>query len=345
MAAPLKTACVLALLPAFAPAAGAPAWNPAAAAHYLDAREVWWQSWDRAKRDHDTACVSCHTVLPYALGRPALRGDLSEREASPPERTMLAFIEKRVGLWEETEPFYKEASGPTKPAESRATEAIMNALILASYDARQGQLRDVTRQAFDHVWDLQLTTGAWDWLNFHNGPWESDESQYWGTTLAALAVGSAPEGYKDSPLIQRQLADMRGWLKREYPHQPLLNRMWVLWASAKMPGLLSPEERKALVAEIAAAQQKDGGWTLSNLGNWKRPDPRSDGYATALAVLALPAASPAAERGRQWLRHNQNADGAVPAWSLNKERDPASDAGRFMSDAATAYAALALEHK
>jgi hypothetical protein len=121
--------------------------------------------------------------------------------------------------------------------------------------------------------------------------------------------------------------------------------MWLLWGSAKMPGLVTAEERKALIAEIGEAQQKDGGWTLSNLGHWKRSDPRSDGYATAVAVLALPAASPAVERGRQWLRHNQNAEGAVPAWSLNKDRDPASDAGRFMSDAATAYAGLALERK
>jgi hypothetical protein len=30
---------------------------------------------------------------------------------------------------------------------------------------------------------------------------------------------------------------------------------------------------------------------------------------------------------------------------LNKERDPASDAGKFMSDAATAFAVMALEDR
>src|SRR5919206_3038028 len=76
-------------------------WNARAAAGYLDTRLDWWLKWPNAARDHDTACVSCHTALPYALARPALRSALGEREAAAPEQTLVSYVVKRVQLWKE----------------------------------------------------------------------------------------------------------------------------------------------------------------------------------------------------------------------------------------------------
>jgi squalene-hopene/tetraprenyl-beta-curcumene cyclase len=329
-------------------------WNRAAAASYLDSRLAWWQAWPKAQRDHDTVCVSCHTSVPYAAGRPALRFSLHEEKISAAGRTMLAHIEKRVRLWAETEPYYGKEAGPTRPRESRGTEAVLNALVLANYDARAGHLREVTRSAFDNAWAAQIDSGTWEWLNFHYAPWEADNSQYWGTTLMAMAVGIAPDGYRDAPQIQAGIDKMRVWLKQNYASQPLFNGAYLLWASSYLPGLLSPAEQKALSQEIVAHQQEDGGWNLASLASWKRVDNtqldlHSDGYATSIAMLALQGAgvspdSPVLERGRGWLLRNQDSkDGSWPAVSVIKARDPDSDIGRFMRDAATGYACLALE--
>lgn len=340
----------------------APGWNLAAAAQYLDSRETWWQGWGRAQKDHGTLCVSCHTQASYALARPALRSQLSERGLSGQERAMLASVEKRVRDWKDVQPFYSDAVyGSGKEVESRDAESVLNAVILASYDAPQGQLSERTRLAFDHAWALQSKSGpeagAWVWQNFDYTPWESKESQYHWAALMAMAVGGAPDGYANNRKIAANVTLLRGYLQSHYDAQPLVNKMVALWAAKYLPGLMSLGQMRALVGQVDGLQHEDGGWSLTDLGTWKRRDgtpleTRSDGYATGLAVLVLEESlvtgekKPHVARGLAWLEANQDkATGAWPAWSLNKNRDPKSDAGMFMSDAATSYAVLALEDR
>src|SRR5437660_6428069 len=151
------------------------AWDEKAAAAYLDQREGWWMDWPSAARDRQTFCISCHTAVPYALSRPALRRVLGQQALSINERRLLDNVMERVRLWKEVRPYYSDQERDYKTAESRGTEAVLNALVLSSYDAQRGKFSDETRTAFDNMWALQLTAGdrkgAWPWLQFGRQPW------------------------------------------------------------------------------------------------------------------------------------------------------------------------------
>jgi squalene-hopene/tetraprenyl-beta-curcumene cyclase len=347
-------------------------WNAKGAATYLDARLEWWSTWPKAARDHDTFCVSCHSAAPYAMARPALRGHLGESVLSPQEHKLIANVSRRVLLWNEVEPYYPDQTrGVPKSSESRGTEAVLNALVLSARDAQvaagkglaagAGTLSDDTRTAFANMWALQMKTGdlngAWLWLNFHLEPWESPTSPYIGATLAAMAVGMAPGGYASSPEVKDGVKDgitaLRGFLQRGLGTQNVFNKLMLMAASGTLDGLLTPEQSRAILEETRALQRADGGWSVATFGTWTRvdqsaPATESDALATALATLAfqragVPATDPSLTRGLDWLRHNQDpATGGWSTASLNKQRDPASDAARFTSDAASAYAVLSL---
>jgi squalene-hopene/tetraprenyl-beta-curcumene cyclase len=362
---PLKS-CLTAIFFAAAVAAAEPvsapvpqSFNGKAAAAYLDGRMNWWSTWPVSARDHGTFCVSCHTVLPYAMSRPALRHTLEEAMPSPTEVKLRDDVVKRVRMWHDVEPFYSDAQqGAPKTTESRGTESILDAMVLASSDAASGRLTPDTQLAFQNMWGQQLQSGdaqgAWSWLQFHNAPFEGD-SQYYGAAMAAIAVGIAPGSYSASSDIQPKLDLLRQYLIREREKQTLLDRVVLLWASTRISGLLTPSQQNEIVSEALSKQQADGGFSLSALvGAWKRRDhtpleSKSDGYATGLVTFVLqdmgmPRDQPQLKRGLTWLVANQSlSEGRWLSYSLNKQRDLSSDVGRFMSDVATAYAVLSLE--
>jgi squalene-hopene/tetraprenyl-beta-curcumene cyclase len=339
-------------------ATAATAWSPEAAARYLDGRADWWIGWRQAKRDHGTFCISCHTTLPYALARAPLRAIHGDGRSSPREDAVLESVRTRVRYWTDASPYYgAHASGSAKAVQSRATEAVLNALILADADGRAERLSDDTRRAFDNMWALQQPSGAragaWPWLDFGLDPWEGPNGEYFGAALAALAIGTAPEHYASAPAIQTGVSRLRGYLDREYAAQPLSNRALLLWASTRLHGLLADDRRASLAADLRRAQQSDGGWSLELLSgrdrwwNPRRLSSRSDGYATGLVTLALSGVSGNEDayvaRGLAWLAgHQDPSDGSWPGYSLNALENSSPDVARFMNDAATAWAVLAL---
>ena len=351
-------------------------WNREGAARYLDEQMDTWLA--RAKQlqtgQGKAACVSCHTTLPYVLARPALRRAMHVSRPTPQELRVLEDVTRRVETYDAHQLYYD--SDERKKTESRGTEAVLNALILARADAEHHR-RDAsepTRKALRHLWEIQRSDGAWDWLDFGLEPFESVDATYYGATLAALAVGTASSTTQATDATVG-LGKLRGYLADNYAAQSLLNRIWLLLASTRLNDVLTPAQREALITEIQSRQRDDGGWSLHPLGTWRWSKPawrarapgtvdasllaKADGFATGLIVYTLreagvPVDQPVVRKGVQWLRAHQEdvqvSQGIRPAWraySLNFDREHGGEKGEpwrrmFMSDAATAFAVLAL---
>jgi hypothetical protein len=303
------------------------------------------------------------------LARSTLGTISSSGGVSIQEERLLDDVRKRTELWDQIDPYYhSDDRAPDRTAQSRGTEAVLNALVLASHDARIGRLSQTARTAFEHMWSTQLTTGAdagsWAWLDFGLEPWEAPESQYFGAGLGLLAVSVAPEAYRSDSVIQKNISSLQAYLIRQYSDQSLLNRSVLLWALTGQDSVLDATRRRAIVHDLIAAQQSDGGWGTATLmrvpfftsphrylRSWMnrrgRVDQNSDGYATGLSVITLLAAGTARhdtaiDRAVSWLMlHQDPKSGFWPSRSLNGV-DPESVGGHFMTDASTAFAYLAL---
>ena len=304
-------------------------WDQAGATHYLDSRQQEWFKFGSANRgegETKTTCVSCHSLLPYALARPALRRISGEDLPTKLEASILAQVKSRVANWDrlDTPPFqlYYDFD-EDKKKQSRGTEAIFYALLLSLDDRFHGLAKPSaeTKTALTNLWATQITQGehkgSWDWLNFGTEPWESSSGRYLGASLAAIAVGTAGASAaesrdKNEPSGPRLLRD---YLTTNFAAQNLHNRVWLLWASTTMEGLLTPHDKKQLVEQIFAKQQESGGWSLATLGDYKKKDVapdigKPDGYATGLILhvlqlAGLPKEDSHISAGLSWLRESR----------------------------------------
>jgi squalene-hopene/tetraprenyl-beta-curcumene cyclase len=289
-------------------------------------------AWTRERK-----CNSCHTTYPYLMARPALGNP-----KAPALLQMRAFFEKRVAGWDNLVKAERLPDGSED-----VTEVVATAATLAFHDAQStGKLHPLTRKALDLLWTLQQDDGAWDWNKHSLPPQEFDE--YYGAVYAAVGVGFAPDGYARSDGAKDGLAKLVAYFHKNPPPN-LHHKTWLLFASLRLDGLMTPRERAQTIADLLALQRDDGGWNLPSLGDWKRlndePNDKqapSDGYATGLIVYVLrqagvPADKEPIQRGVKWLKANQRESGRWFTRSVNADR------AHYLTNAGTAYAVLALK--
>ncbi len=329
-------------------------------AKYLDSKQSHWFEWSSSKRGN-TRCIACHTNLTYTIVRHDLAKFTGSDDLAVYNNKLLTNAKKRIENWDTIRVFY----GGRKKAQSRGTEAIMNALILAKHDraSKREKISAATKQAFDILWKHQIPSGdaagGWHWLDFGLEPWESADGAYYGAAIAAIAIGTAP-GYVNHNEIKPNLAALKKYLLKPYgselagnPKLSLYNRAYLLWASSELSGLLNQNQKSALHQKLFAKQNADGGWSLPSLGKWKRLDgtpqsKKSDGYATGLVVYAMLRSGVKKDNEKMkqaiaWLAKHQNADGSWTGISVNKDRTNAREPVKsFFTHAATAMSALAL---
>ena len=249
--------------------AGQSDWDRPAAAQYLDDRiDLWFvRATQLQAGEGKVACVSCHTVVPYLLARPALRKAMQITEPTSQEARLLDNVTRRVETW-----LSGASMSDAKHGGEYGTEEVLNALILARHDAdeRRPQASEVTRKAFRQLWETQRSDGAWDWMDFAQEPDESAGARFYGAALAAVAVGTVPTLYGGGEAYSAyREGNLRGYLRENYSRQNLYNRVWMLLASARWPGLLTQPECEELIAKLRLKQNRDGGWSLYGLGPWR----------------------------------------------------------------------------
>ncbi len=352
----MKPACArgIVLMVAFSGLGFGADWSPRLAADYLDGREKAWFEWRNAIQYAGGPCISCHTGIPYLMARPRLRQTLHETQPTSWEQGLIGGVRARVDITDPAQ-FSKNPGFINNPRAARfvSAESIFAALLLTLDNPASPEVP----RAFDRMWSMQLKDGAdqgaWQWLVTFGDPSSNPEATYFGASLAAMAVASAPAEYRKRADVQGHVASLAAYFESHLENQPLYNRLSLLWASSKLPSILPAAAQRSLIDQTLKKQEADGGWKMESLGPWAAhpeapPSSGSSSYATGYVALTLQKAgmkpsNPALARALTWLRTHQDPQaGYWEAQSMNKTFDAGSMMVQFARDTATAYAALAL---
>jgi squalene-hopene/tetraprenyl-beta-curcumene cyclase len=323
---------------------------------FLDELAVTWT--------RDRKCGTCHSNIPYMIGRAALGPhtpaadevrnffvDRANRWDSM--GNLLVFFVDRANRWDSMGNLLVRGDVSTNKGWGLVTwfphEVIVTGLMLAMDDAgTTGHLSPIGRQVLDRMWTLQRQDGGFYWLMATSHPYET--SEYLGNAMAAVGAAMAPDDYAKTPAAQTGLKKLSKYLRDKNNSAIFLHdRIFVLWASTRVPDLITGEERDDIVRQLLALQHPDGGWSLPSLGNWRREDGTlndregapSDGYGTGLVTYVLlqtgrSASDPVIERALNWLKTNQRESGRWFTRSINK------DTYHFVTHIGTVYSAMAL---
>jgi squalene-hopene/tetraprenyl-beta-curcumene cyclase len=273
-------------------------------------------------------CFTCHTNYAYLYVRPMI------------DAKVTAHKEIRQSL----EDMVTDSWVLGKPRWD--AEVVATAAALAYNDSlTTKKLHPLTKLALNKMWTVQRKDGGISWLLCKWPPMENDD--HYGVTLAALAVGVAPEGYRDTPQAKKGLDGLRTWLKAN-PPKNLHHQAMLLWVSTYLDGFLSKDEQAAVKKELLGKQLKDGGWSAASIYPWPRGDKNestpdiSDAYGTGFTIFVLRQAGVSANnhaltKGVVWLKSNQRESGRWYARSLFRDNK------HFLSHAGSAFAVMAIQ--
>ncbi len=324
--------------PAVADEPKLPELSVAKAVEYLEQGALAWNG--------ERKCVSCHTNGAYMAFRPALTPKLGKPNAALRQHYVTSLEQ------------FEKKSDEEKQQSVAPAQAIYLAAGFAEWDAHvTKKLSPETDRALRLMLTLQRDGGTWGSLDCWP-PYES--SAYHLATVAAMAIGTAPgwlESVQDESL-KTAIAGLKKYLTTETPKQDY-DRTLLLWASTRLPGLLSDAKKVKLVEMVLSKQRADGGWSIRSFGQPEQwgsgnraeklraepefADPPSDGHQTGLALVVLREAGIKADdariqRGVRWLQTNQRVSGRWWTRSLNTEK------WHFITYSGTALPLLALSH-